>query len=102
MSIKKSKYIAINFSICYAINAFSCISLQSKNLVEEIKAITNGGANYAIETTELGMLLNQGLDSLRPLGTTAEVGVIGEVSIDIFSVLMSEGVIEGNAIRILS
>lgn len=78
-------------------------SLEAENLVEEIKAITNGGANYAIETTGLGMLLNQGLYSLRPLGTMAVVGVTGEVSIDIFSALMSEGkkmlgVIEGNSI----
>jgi aryl-alcohol dehydrogenase len=78
-------------------------SLETEQFVGEIKAITNGGAHYAIETTGLGMLINKGLYSLRPLGTMAIVGVAGEVSIDIFNALMSEGktmmgVIEGNSI----
>lgn len=78
-------------------------SMETEKLVEAIKEITDGGANYAIETTGLGFLLNQGLYSLSPLGTIAVVGVTGEVSIDIFTALMAEGktmvgVIEGNSI----
>lgn len=73
------------------------------DVVEEIKLITNGGANYTIETTGNPALVNQALYSLRTIGTCAIVGVSGDVTINVFSAIMLEGrtmqgFIQGNAV----
>ena len=78
-------------------------SKEVKDVVEEIKAITNGGANYSIETTGVPVLVNAALYSLRTLGICAIVGVSGDVTLNIFDAIMLEGrtlqgFIQGNAV----
>ena len=73
------------------------------DVVEEIKKITNGGVNYAVETTAVPSIVNQSLYSLRCHGTVAIVGATGDVTINIQNALMSEGksmvgVIEGDSV----
>lgn len=73
------------------------------DVVEEIKAITKGGTNYAVETTGAPPVVKQSLNALKPLGTVAIVGVTPEVKLDIQNDLMAEGksmigVIEGDSV----
>lgn len=73
------------------------------DVVEEIKKITNGGVNYAVETTAVPDIVNQSLYALRCRGTVAIVGATGDVTINIQNALMGEGksmigVIEGDSI----
>lgn len=77
-------------------------SLEVDNLVKEIKSITGEGAHYAIETTGRPALLNDSLYGLRPRGTSAIVGVVGEVTIDIYQAILIEckrlvGIVEGSS-----
>lgn len=73
------------------------------DVVEEINKITDGGANFSIETTGVPALVNQALYSLRTEGTCAIVGVSGDVTINVFNAIMMEGrtmkgVIQGNSV----
>ena len=73
------------------------------DIVKEIKAITEGGTHYAVETTGVPPVVRQCLQALRPLGQAAIVGVTPEMSIDVHNDLMAEGktmmgVIEGDAV----
>ncbi|QUG41174.1 NAD(P)-dependent alcohol dehydrogenase [Psychrobacillus sp. INOP01] len=76
---------------------------RNVDVVAEVKAITNGGSNYAVETTGVPPVVKQSLNALRPLGTCAIVGVTPEMPIDIHNDLMAEGktmmgVIEGDSV----
>lgn len=76
---------------------------EVSDVVEEIKSITNGGANYSIETTGNSILVNQALHCLRTIGACAVVGVSGDVTINVFEAIMMEGrtmqgFIQGNAV----
>lgn len=71
--------------------------------VEEIKALTNGGTKYAVETTGVPSVVRQSLQGLRPLGTVAILGVTPKMNIDVHNDLMVEGktmmgVIEGDVV----
>ena len=73
------------------------------DVVTEVKQITRGGSNYTLDTTGVPALVKQALQSLRPLGICAVVGVTPVVDIDINADLMAEGktlvgVIEGDAV----
>lgn len=73
------------------------------DVVKEIKAITKGGTNYAIDTTGVPPVVRQSLHSLRPLGVSAVVGVTPTMEIDVHNDIMAEGkamigVIEGDAV----
>ncbi|SOC11240.1 aryl-alcohol dehydrogenase [Ureibacillus xyleni] len=73
------------------------------DVVKEIKEITNGGTNYAVDTTGVPPVVRQSLKALRPLGIAAIVGVTPEMSIDVHNDIMAEGktmmgVIEGDAV----
>ncbi|MHB0776644.1 NAD(P)-dependent alcohol dehydrogenase [Halomonas sp. WWR20] len=73
------------------------------DVVDEIKAITEGGALYAVETTGVPSVVRQSLQALCPLGQVAIVGVTPEVTLDVHNDLMAEGksmigVIEGDAV----
>lgn len=73
------------------------------DVVKEIKAITNGGTNYAIDTTGVPPVVRQSLHALRPLGVSAIVGVTPTMEIDVHNDIMAEGkamigVIEGDAV----
>lgn len=76
---------------------------KTVNVVEEIKSITNGGIQYAVETTGVPAVVKQCLNALRPLGTAAIVGITPEMKIDVHNDLMAEGktmvgVIEGDSV----
>lgn len=73
------------------------------NIVDEIKAVTEGGIQYAVETTGVPAVVKQCLNALRPLGTAAIVGITPEMKIDVHNDLMAEGksmigVIEGDSV----
>ncbi|WP_017729097.1 NAD(P)-dependent alcohol dehydrogenase [Halalkalibacterium ligniniphilum] len=65
------------------------------NVVEEIHKITEGGADYSIETTSRPEVLRQAVDSLATLGTTVIIGApaLGtEVSLDVNTILFEKKV----------
>lgn len=73
------------------------------DVVQEIKAITEVGCHYAVETTGVPAIVKQSLNVLRPLGTTAIVGITPEMKLDVHNDLMAEGksmigVIEGDSV----
>lgn len=80
-------------------------SINGKNeaVVSRIREITEGGSDYAVETTGVPVVVKQSLNALRPLGVSAIVGVTPEVTLDIHQDLMAEGksmigVIEGDSV----
>ncbi|SFS72654.1 NAD(P)-dependent alcohol dehydrogenase [Paenibacillus sp. 453mf] len=73
------------------------------DIVKEIKEITKGGTEYAVDTTGVPPVIRQSLKALRSLGIVAIVGVTPEMNIDIHNDLMAEGktmigVIEGDSV----
>jgi aryl-alcohol dehydrogenase len=72
---------------------------------EEIRALTGGGADYAIETTGVPAVLRTAVDALAPTG---ECGVIGaspfgtEVALDVNNILaygrVVRGIVEGESV----
>lgn len=78
-------------------------SKKVNDVVKAIQEITNGGANYTMDTTGVPEIMNQALYSLRTNGQCASVAVTGETTIDIFQALTLEGrtlkgYIQGNSI----
>ncbi len=76
---------------------------EVKDVVDEIKRITDGGADYTVETTAVPAIVNQAMYALKVLGTCAIVGATGDVTLNIQNALMAEGktmkgFIEGNSI----
>lgn len=69
----------------HTINANKC-----RDVVFEIKSITRGGANFAIEAAGHPSLLRSAFDSLSPLGTAAQIGGLPQGS---------EAVIDSNDLR---
>lgn len=76
---------------------------KQADVLKEIKAATDGGTHYAVETTGVPPVVRQCLNALRPLGQAAIVGVTPEMNIDVHNDLMAEGksmigVIEGDSV----
>lgn len=76
---------------------------QKVDVVEEIRRVSGGGTEYAVESTGVPPVVRQCLHALRPLGQAAIVGVTPEMSIDVHNDLMAEGksmigVIEGDSV----
>lgn len=76
---------------------------QCQDIVGEIRKITGGGANYAIDTSGVTDFVRKGLHCLAPLGVLAVVGITPSMEIDMFGELMAEGktimgVIESDAV----
>ena len=63
---------------------------EVEDVVEEIKLITDGGAHYTIDTTGIPNVLKNDLYSLRTLGVCAEVGVSGDVTLNVFDAIMAD------------
>lgn len=85
------------------LGATHTINGKEKDTVKEIKAITGSGTHYAVETTGAPPVVKQCLNSLRPLGVAAIVGVTPEMKLDVHNDLMAEGksmigVIEGDSV----
>ncbi|MCM3762853.1 NAD(P)-dependent alcohol dehydrogenase [Alkalihalobacillus oceani] len=77
------------------LGATHTINPKNVNVVEEIQAITGGGADYTIETTSRPEVLRQAVDSLATLGTTVIIGApaLGtEVSLDVNTILFEKKV----------
>lgn len=90
--------LAMEVGATHVINRKKCA-----DIVEEIRAITSGGANYAIDTSGVTDFVRKGLHCLAPLGVLAIVGITPTMDIDMFGELMAEGktitgVIEGDAV----
>ncbi|WP_232698711.1 NAD(P)-dependent alcohol dehydrogenase [Brevibacillus daliensis] len=85
------------------LGATHVINGKEGNIVDEIRSLTDGGTNYAVETTGVAVVVRQSVQALRTLGTVAIVGVGGEVSFHLFDDLMAQGktmmgVIEGDSV----
>ncbi|MFC4558979.1 NAD(P)-dependent alcohol dehydrogenase [Virgibacillus kekensis] len=85
------------------LGATHVINGKEQDTVEEIKKITNGGTNYAVETTSVPALARQSVQALKPLGTSAVVGVTQETEFNIFEDILAEGkglvgAIEGDSV----
>lgn len=95
---EKSLSLALEVGATHVINRKKC-----EDIVGEIKKITGGGANYAIDTSGVPDFVRKGLHCLAPLGVEAIVGITPPMEIDMFGELMGEGktimgVIEGDAV----
>lgn len=93
----KSLALALEVGATHTINRKEC-----DDIVGEIREITNGGANYSIDTSGVTDFVRKGLHCLAPLGVEAVVGITAPMEIDMFGELMAEGktimgVIEGAA-----
>ncbi len=103
-----SKIIAIDvhnsrLEMAKELGATHTINGKEVDTVEEIKNITSGGTNYAVETTSVPALAVQSVQSLKPLGTSAVVGVTQETEFNVFEDIMAEGkglvgAIEGDSV----
>lgn len=87
------------------LGATHMINAKNTDPVEEIKNITGGGVNYAVESSGVPAVLRQSVESLTFMGVTAVIGAppFGkEVNLDINDILVTEktvtGVIEGDSI----
>lgn len=72
------------------------------DVVSEIKTITNGGANYSIETSGVPDFVKKALGCLRFLGTAVVLGATGDLTINVQNELMGEcksliGIVEGDS-----
>jgi aryl-alcohol dehydrogenase len=87
------------------LGATHVVDASSADVTEEIKRITGGGADFAIETTGVPAVLRSAFDGLAPTG---EVGVIGapppgaDVAFDMNSFLafgrVVRGIVEGDSV----
>ena len=89
---------ALELGATHALN-----SSKEADLVQSIKQLTGKGTHYAVETTGVPAVVKQSLQSLRPLGTCAIVGITPEMPIDVHNDIMAEGktmvgVIEGDSV----
>ncbi|SDJ86373.1 NAD(P)-dependent alcohol dehydrogenase [Sediminibacillus albus] len=103
-----SKIIAIDvhqsrLQMAKELGATDVLNGKEVDVVEEIRRITGGGTNYAVETTSVPALARQSVQALKPLGTSAVVGVTQETEFNVFEDIMAlgkglVGAIEGNSI----
>lgn len=76
---------------------------EVEDVAAEIKRITNGGAHYSVDTTGAEQVIKNALYCLRTMGVCAEVGVSGDVTMNVFDAITMEGrtlvgVIQGNSV----
>ena len=72
------------------------------DVVAEIKKITGGGADYAIDTSGVPDMVKKALASVKFLGTAVVLGVTGDLTINVQEELMGEGksligIVEGDS-----
>jgi aryl-alcohol dehydrogenase len=87
------------------LGATHAINAAEADAVEEIGKITDGGADYTLETSGVSEVLRQAVDALAPLGVCGLVGAppLGtEASLDINTILIPgktvRGIVEGDSI----
>jgi len=84
---------AESFGATHTINA------SEGDPVEQIKALTNGGVNYAFEAVGYPEIIRQAYDSTRKQGMTIAVGVTPpttEVSVPVMSLIFEEKTLTGS------
>jgi aryl-alcohol dehydrogenase len=80
------------------------VTAAGEALVDQLKAASGGGLNYALDTTGRTEILAQAFNSLRPLGVCALVGGSppgAKVQLDMLSILLGRtvrGVIQGDSV----
>ena len=86
------------------LGATTTIEVAGGDVVEQIRAITNGGVEYALDTTGHPVVVRQAIDALRVAGTFGLIGAapLGtEVSLDLTHMLFGRtfrGIIEGDSV----
>jgi aryl-alcohol dehydrogenase len=87
------------------LGATNVIDPRELDLVETIRRLTHGGADFCVETTGSPAVLRQGVDSLAPMGACGVVGAPAfgsEVSLDVNWILSAgrvvRGVVEGDSV----
>ncbi|WP_273846893.1 NAD(P)-dependent alcohol dehydrogenase [Rubrobacter calidifluminis] len=87
------------------LGATHIVDANEANPVEEIRRITGGGADYAIETTAVPAVFRQAVDALGTLGVCGLIGAarLGtEVSLDMNDLLLPgktvRGIVEGDSV----
>ncbi|MBN9739138.1 MULTISPECIES: NAD(P)-dependent alcohol dehydrogenase [unclassified Pseudonocardia] len=75
---------------------------NSDTLVEQVVAVTGGGAHYALDTTAVPRIISAGIDGLRPTGTIGLVGA-GDQDLVLASSALAAGknimgILEGDAV----
>lgn len=73
------------------LGATHVINAKKADVVEEIRRITGGGAEFAVETSGVAQNVPLALQSLEPLGALAVVGASGEVNIHVQHHILSGG-----------
>lgn len=76
---------------------------ETDDIVGDIKAITDGGTDYSIDTSGVPDFVKKALASCRFMGTCVILGATGDVTFNIQQELMGEaksliGIVEGDAI----
>ncbi|MDQ1002204.1 aryl-alcohol dehydrogenase [Neobacillus niacini] len=84
------------------IGATYILNGSKEDVVNEITMLTNGGVDFALETTGVPNVVKKSITALRPHGKCAVVGVTPETTLDINDMVSKSktliGVIEGDAI----
>lgn len=94
---EESLVLAKELGATHTINRKKC-----DDIVGEIKAITGGGADYAIDTSGVPDFVKKALASVKFLGTAVVLGVTGDLTIQVQEELMGEakslvGIVEGDS-----
>lgn len=94
----KSLALALELGATHTVNRH-----ETPDVVAEIKKITNGGANYAIDTTGVGDFVRKALAAVGFGGTAVVLGATGDLTINVQNELMGEGksligIVEGDSI----
>jgi aryl-alcohol dehydrogenase len=83
------------------LGAAEAFAPDTPDLVKALRALTDGGARHAVDTTGRSPVIGQAIGSLRRRGTLALVGMGGRAEFDIMTVMTNgieiRGVIEGDA-----
>lgn len=94
---EESLILARELGATHTINRKNC-----DDVVAEIKSITGGGADYAIDTSGVSDFVKKALACVKFLGTAVVLGVTGDLTIHVQEELMGEsksliGIVEGDS-----
>ena len=92
-------------SLARELGATHVVNAAEQDAVEAVRAITGGGADFALETTGSPAVLRNCVDCTAPLGITGVIGApaLGtEVSLDVTTILTGgrvvRGIVEGDSV----
>ncbi|MGA2006903.1 MAG: NAD(P)-dependent alcohol dehydrogenase [Solirubrobacteraceae bacterium] len=97
--------LAPRLALAAELGATHVIDAASSDPVEEIRALTGRGVDFALETTGVPAVLRSAVDCLAPLGTACVIGAPrhgAEVALDVNTILTGgrsvRGVVEGDSV----